>query len=34
MIVSGLLPRRKSAPMTNRKLIPGRTERQAKLLWR
>jgi hypothetical protein len=30
MIVSGLLLRRKSAPMTNRKMIPGRTERQAK----
>jgi len=30
MIVSGLLPRDKAAPMTNRKMIPGRTERQAK----
>jgi len=30
MIVSGLLQRRKSAPMTNQKMIPGRTERQAK----
>jgi hypothetical protein len=30
MLVSGLLLRRKSAPTTHRKMIPGRTERQAK----